>query len=103
MFDLEQQENIRRVSEVISGLVLDFYRTTLASGQPWHMEDLTLHVSSRTSIAPDSAGRILGSLRQKGYLNYRVLSRSESLHESMSVSRKPPASVGLFDQEIPGR
>jgi hypothetical protein len=96
----EQQENITRVSDVIAPLVRDFYRATLAAGNTWHMEDLTRYVSERTSIAPDSAGRILRDLRQKGHLNYRVVSRSESLYESLAVGaeRKPQGSVRLVQE-----
>lgn len=97
----EQQENITRVSEVVGPLVLEFYRLTLGTGHPWHMEELTAYVSERTSIAPDSAGRILRALRQRGMLSYRVLSRSESLYESLPM-RKSPASVHSLPEEQHG-
>lgn len=103
MSQSDQQENLTRVSEVIGQLVMNFYRSTLETGAPWHMGDLTKYVAGRTTTAPDSAGRILRSLRQSGKLNYVVLSRSESLYESLPlVDRKPAGSVGIFPVERHG-
>ena len=94
-----QQQNLTRVSEIIGPLVLAFYLLTLESGAPWRMADLTAYVAERADTAPDSAGRILRSLRQTGKLDYEVLSRSESLYQSLPVGRKQPVSEGPFSVE----
>ena len=82
----EQSENLERVSERIAALVVEFCSRALESGQPqFHMEELTLYVYEKVKVsAPDSAGRILRDLRQRGVLNYRVLSRSKSLYEVLA-------------------
>jgi hypothetical protein len=85
----EQQENMSRVSDAITPLVMEFWNTTNETGDAWHMEELTNFVSQRTTVAPDSAGRILRSLRQQGKLNYRCIERHKSLYESLPLKHKP--------------
>jgi hypothetical protein len=84
----DQQENLARVSAAIALLVMEFYLIALKNGESWHMEDLTKYVTERTKVlAPDSPGRILRSLKQRGKLNYEVL-RSCSLYTPLPVAPK---------------
>jgi hypothetical protein len=70
---------LSRVSERISASIVHFASVTT---QAFFMDDLRKHVTSAVGeVAPDSPGRVLRDLRQKKQLNYRVISRSESLYE----------------------
>jgi hypothetical protein len=85
--DTQQELELRRVSARINKLVLSFCRDRIATNQnTFHMTELALWVSRHNLIAPDSAGRILRSLRAKGKLDYIVVSRSESLYELKRVA-----------------
>lgn len=89
----EQQQNIERVEDRIGRHVLAFCRERLARAELFgvgaalfHMADLTAYVRKQDgSVAPDSAGRILRSLRQKGAVAYSVEKRSESLYRVTAV------------------
>lgn len=71
-------ENLERVSVRIAAAVKQFCR----EHRRFHADDLRNYVTEATGInAPASADRVLRDLRQKGQLNYRLLSRSESLYE----------------------
>lgn len=79
--DDAQADNIKRVSERISGYVLAFCRWRRETRPVFYMQELTEYVHDRDrGAAPDSAGRILRNLRQKGLVSYQVLSRAESLY-----------------------
>jgi hypothetical protein len=83
---LEQRENLERVSSRIAKSVLDFCRSTKWAGCDWHMEQLTRFVRADTGVAPDSPGRILRDLRQKGLINYEVVNRRQSLYRVTGVA-----------------
>ena len=51
------------------------------NGQQFHINELQSYVAKRVPTAPASADRILRQLRQQGSLDYRVISRSNSLYE----------------------
>jgi Fe2+ or Zn2+ uptake regulation protein len=81
--DLDQKEHLDRVSSRIGAAVLEFCR----EHHQFHAGDLHRHVEDATGIAaPASADRILRDLRQKGVVNYRVVSRRESLYEVLEVA-----------------
>lgn len=72
-------ESIGRVRERIAGHVLVYCRICL--GSTFRMEQLAAFVADRGErVAPDSAGRILRDLRQKGAVEYTLLSRRDSLY-----------------------
>jgi hypothetical protein len=74
----EQQENLERVSSRIGLAVLDFCR----DHQRFCMDELRRHIIRETGVAaPDSPGRILRDLRQRGHVGYKCVSRAESLYE----------------------
>jgi hypothetical protein len=76
----EQQANLARVSGNIAGIVADFCRGRLEEGRAeFHMIDLTTYVNARSTIAPDSAGRILRDLRKHRLIDYTVVNRRQSL------------------------
>jgi hypothetical protein len=82
----EQQENLERVTSRIARAILDF----CSCHQRFYAEELRAYVIRETGIAaPGSADRVLRHLRQSGRLNYRVLSRRESLYEMISMGPQP--------------
>jgi hypothetical protein len=88
----EQAANLARVEASIAGHVLEFCRGLLGKSRAlsqdatFHMDELTSWVARKGCAAPDSAGRILRLLRQKGLVNYEVVSRSKSLYRVIEVS-----------------
>lgn len=82
----EQRQNLRRVADAIGASVVAFVEQRLASGQPeFSMEMLRAFVVARGASAPDSAGRILRDLKQRGRVNYVVVDRSKSRYRAMPV------------------
>jgi hypothetical protein len=74
----------RRVAQRITESILGFFEERTAKDQlRFRADDLRAHVDRAMSgmIAPGSPDRILRLLRQRGTLNYKVISRSESLYE----------------------
>jgi hypothetical protein len=83
----EQQANLDRVSSNIAGIVADFCHSRFRAGRAeFHMADLTTYVNARSTIAPDSAGRILQDLRRRKVIGYEVISRSQSLYKVTGVN-----------------
>jgi Fe2+ or Zn2+ uptake regulation protein len=81
-FDFEQREHLDRVSSRIGAAVLEFCQ----AHKHFHAGELHSHVERATGVsAPASADRILRSLRQRRVVDYRVVSRRESLYEVVSV------------------
>src|SRR5262245_47580058 len=83
----QQQENLDRVSARIGRAILDFCR----AHKRFYAEELRSYVIRVTpgKVAPGSADRVLRDLRQRHVLNYRVLSRRESLYEMISIGGVP--------------
>ena len=73
----EQQANLERVRSRIAQAIVTFC--------DWHsmfyMQELLNYVEATTQVAPDSPGRILRDLRQKGLIDYVVLNRRQSLYQ----------------------
>jgi hypothetical protein len=84
----EQRQNIERVGEAISQLVIAFLRSHI--GKEFHVESLRQFVYSNVDgyVAPASPDRILRDLRQKGKVNYEVVSRSKSLYRAIPVDEQ---------------
>ncbi len=54
----------------------------------FHMEELRDFVIHEVGkLAPDTPGRVMRGMRQRGAINYEVLSRSESLYRQLPVQR----------------
>lgn len=82
-----QRANLARVSGNIAGIVRDFCRERLDEGRAqFHMQDLTAYVNARSTIAPDSAGRVLRDLRRHKVIDYTVVNRAQSLYKVTGVS-----------------
>ena len=79
----EQTENLARVSDAIAQHVTAF----VTSHDEFHAADLREYVYRNVQgyIAPASPDRILRSLRQRGVIDYEVISRSKSLYRSIPV------------------
>lgn len=80
-----------RVKTRIGSLVRQFYKP----GKVFHLKELTDFVTDGIGIyiAPTSPYRIMALMRQQNELNYKVLSRSQSLYEFTNV--KPEANEQL--------
>jgi hypothetical protein len=76
-------QNLDRVTRSIGDTIVDFCIARKNINQPqFHMAELTKFVADDGhSIAPDSAGRVLRSLRQDGLIAYTLKSRRDSLYE----------------------
>lgn len=91
-----------RVRSRIGSLILEFCEYRLHGyGISFHMEDLKRFVESRLPygyIAPASTDRILRQLRQERQLNYKVVSRRQSLYQVMPVERSAE-QIQMFQAE----
>ncbi len=78
-------EDIARVSDAIAQHVTAFLTARLH--QEFHVSELHSYCAEHTKgyIAPGSPDRILRSLRQKGKVNYEVVSRSQSLYRAIPL------------------
>jgi hypothetical protein len=85
--DSGHPENLKRVSVRLGPSVLDFceriYDTALKRFHAEELHQSVLHATGRQ--APASADRILRDLRLRGLINYRVISRRESLYEMLWI------------------
>jgi hypothetical protein len=78
----EQQEQLERVSARIARPIITFCK----EHKRFHADELRRYVVAEIGVtAPGSADRVLRDLRQQGRLNYRVVSRRESLYEVIEV------------------
>lgn len=84
MSKTEQDEQLDRVSARIGHLVRAF---VLAQTGIWTSSELRAYVAERTSTAPASADRVLRDLRQRGIIDYRVVSRAESTYVTVRAKR----------------
>ena len=70
---------LERVSSRIAAAVMHFLEHGLGADRTFHMDDLTRWVRREVGEgAPDSAGRVLRSLRQAGRCGYSVVDRAKS-------------------------
>ena len=73
--------DITRVNNAIANHIEKF----LGTHKEWHVEELRRFVFDQVNgyVAPASPDRILRDLRQKGRVNYVVVSRVKSLYRSL--------------------
>jgi hypothetical protein len=82
-----QSAELQRVADDIASTILEFAKDRIARHRPvFHMEDLRSFVKRKTTIAPDSPGRVLRMLRQKGALDYKVVSRAKSEYQILNAA-----------------
>jgi hypothetical protein len=95
-----QQENLDRVSQRIAPAVLAFCQSI--GLKEFFADDLRRYVRRMVGeVAPGSPDRVLRDLRRKGMIDYRVVSRSESLYQMLRVGPRPaaPANLAAAEQE----
>lgn len=81
---MSQAKNLQRVDARIAHAVVAFWQQRVASTQQeFHMDDVTEYVRLQHQIAPDSAGRVMRDLRQRGKINYEVVSRRDSRYRAL--------------------
>ena len=83
LFD-SQPEHLERVTSRIGKTILAWFRLIRSSrvGCTFHMDEMVGYVQSEIGhVAPNSPARVMQDMRKKGQLNYRVVSRKESLYE----------------------
>lgn len=80
----------KRVADAIGEAILTFCRESLEAVWPiFHMDELREYVEGKVgTVAPDSPGRILRSLRQRGLVDYYVSNRAKSEYTIRSVAEK---------------
>jgi hypothetical protein len=79
----EQDDNLERVSRRIGASIVKFYQQKKSTGRPeFYAGDLREYVvcSVGHALAPASPDRILRDLRKRKVLDYKVISRSQSLY-----------------------
>lgn len=80
-----------RVGGRIAGTVLQFCRwRIIGAPHEFRMAELQGYVLQHTGVAPDSPGRILRDLRQRGLIDYRVVNRRASLYQLLGVQENLP-------------
>ncbi len=91
----DRQER-ERVRSRIGSLIMEFCAIQMRHGGTFYMEELRGFVERKmgagSHIAPDSPGRILRQLRQQRRLNYKVVSRTQSLYRM----KRPAEQAELF-------
>ena len=81
----EQADNLQRVSSRIAASIMDFIRTHAY----FHADDLRKHVTATVgNVAPGSSDRILRDLRQRGVIEYTVISRKDSFYCGQVVPKQ---------------
>jgi hypothetical protein len=77
-----QTENLNRVSNRIADAIMSFVEFKKATGERhFYVGDLHSFVQATGGFAaPSSPDRVLRSLRQAGYLDYKVVNRAQSLY-----------------------
>ncbi len=83
------EASLRRVKSAIASTVRDFL-LKVGAGAEFSMLALTEYVRDRHSIAPDSAGRVLRDMNQRGEIQYELVSRSKSLYRVLSAQPELP-------------
>lgn len=77
--------DITRVNNAIAKHI----ETFVCTHKEWHVEELRRFVFDKVNgyVAPASPDRILRDLRQKGRVNYVVVSRAKSLYRSLPMTQ----------------
>lgn len=79
----EQDQHLSRVRERIAAAIVEFS----SNRKEFFADELRAYVTQKVErVAPGSPDRVLRDLRQKGVLNYRVISRSKSRYELLAAN-----------------
>lgn len=82
----EQQTQLNRVETNIGKTIKAFFTGRLSGPmRQFRGDELRQFVNDNTNktVAPASADRVMRSLRRQGVINYRLVSRSQSLYEAL--------------------
>lgn len=83
----DSPEDRQRVFSRIAPLIMEFRGTR----EVFHAEELRDFVRDRVpETAPDSPGRILRELRLRGWLDYQVVNRHQSLYQFIAPEQEEP-------------
>lgn len=86
----EQAQQLQRVTLAIGEAVECFVQTH----RVWHAADLRAFVIANFGeVAPGSPDRVLRQLRLRGRIDYQVVSRRDSLYESLRHEHQLELSV----------
>ena len=77
-------ESLRRVKTNIAPTIRAFLAAKGVSAL-FSMRELTDYVCAQHDIAPDSAGRILRDMNQRGEIGYELVSRPQSLYRGTAI------------------
>ncbi len=81
----DQATELSRVTARIAPLVLRFCRNRKRTAPQFRLAELTFFVGLHAQVAPDSPRRVLSHLRDRGLVQYRLVSRRESLYRVTRV------------------
>lgn len=76
----EQEYNIERVASAIAQAVIAFCQGRVRERPEFFADELRRYVANQNLAAPASPDRILRLMRQRGLIDYVVVSRSRSLY-----------------------
>lgn len=74
---------LRKTSARVTPAILEFCKERV--NKTFYAEDLRRFVNVRTRCAPASVTRILQDLKQRGLVDYEVVSRSQSLYRVIGL------------------
>lgn len=77
--------NMERAESKLTGLIVDWCNRH-GPGHRFHLGEFTRDILSQQLCSPTSPYRIMALLRKKGLVNYKVVSRSQSLYQLTSLS-----------------
>lgn len=86
---MSQSENLKRVTEKIGPVVLEFVKQRFAYSPVFTIRELHDYVVKQTDIAPASPDRILRHLRKLGHFMYEVENRRKSQYRVTAVYDSP--------------
>ena len=67
----------------VRGKLVDLIKSFCQVEREFHMSDLNAYIGANFEgyVAPDSPGRIMRMLKQEGFINYELVSRSQSRYK----------------------
>lgn len=92
----QQATNLTRVESNIAPIVIAFLEGVQLQGcsQEFHLQDMQEYVAAKAGgvLSPDSPSRILRLLRRQGRIDYKVLSRRQSLYLFLGFKQPSPTA-----------
>lgn len=83
--DKKRKDNLERVRSRLENALLTFFHT-IGPGTEFRASDLVEAMKfCSIACAPDSPGRIMRLLKRDGEIDYKVVSRKDSLYKLLAV------------------